>query len=135
MPDLRAATYRVFDELISRGATDLADELIADGYVDHRGGPPGRATFVGGLMAIRAAFPDWTSHIDDIVVEGDRVAARWTVRGTHQGPFMGLPATGREAVMQECGILRFDADGRLAEIWRVADELSFLRQLGAIPAA
>ena len=107
--------------------------LLTDDYTDHSGAPAGRDAFLFGLGMVRAAFPDWTSTPDEFVVEGDRVAARWTVRGTHQGDFMGIPATGRSIVMKEAGILRFEG-GRLAEINRVADELSLLRQLGVLPA-
>lgn len=130
--DLRQQARRVF-ALISSG--DLADveALIAPDYVDHRGGPPGRDGFVLGLAMIRAAFPDWSSTPDDILVDGDRVGARWTVRGTQEGEFMGIPASGRSIVMQEAGILRF-RDGQLVELWRVADELGMLRQLGVLPA-
>lgn len=130
---LRQLARRVFSEIISGGDLALADHLIGSDYVDHRGGPPGREGFKMGLQMVRAAFPDWTSTPDDMVVEGDRVAARWTVRGTHQGDFMGIPATGREITMAEAGILRFE-DGRLVELWRVADELALLRQLGVLPS-
>ncbi len=129
--DLRARAALIFDALISQGDLSLADTLIAPDYTDHRG-PPGRAGFVMGLTMIRAAFPDWTSTPDVLLVEGDRVAARWTVRGTHRGDFFGIPATGRAVTMAECGILRFEG-GQLAELNRVADELSLLRQLGALP--
>lgn len=131
-PDLRRLALRVFSELISGGDLALADELIAPGYVDHRGGPPGREGFKVGLAMVRAAFPDWTSIPADLVVEGDRVAGRWTVTGTHEGDFMGIPATGRSITMAEAGVLRFE-DGRLVELWRVADELALLRQLGVLP--
>ena len=93
--DLRQVALRVFSEIITGGDLALADVLIAPDYVDHRGGPPGRDGFKLGLQMIRAAFPDWSSTPEDMVVEGDKVAARWTVRGTHQGDFMGIPATGR----------------------------------------
>lgn len=106
--------------------------LVTEDYEDHSGAPRGRDAFLFGLGMVRAAFPDWTSTPDELVVEGDRVAARWTVRGTQHGDFMGIPATGRTIVMKEAGILRFEG-GRLAEINRVADELSFLRQLGVLP--
>jgi steroid delta-isomerase-like uncharacterized protein len=129
--DLRQQTERIFHDLISTGDLSLVEELIAENYVDHRG-PRGREGFSGGLTMVREAFPDWSSRIDQLVVEGDTVAARWTVRGTHQGPFMGLPGSGKTVEMNECGFLRFE-DGRLTEIWRVADELSLMRQLGALP--
>jgi predicted ester cyclase len=79
---------------------------------------------------VREAFPDWTSAPIELVVEGDKVAARWVVRGTHRGPFLGFAPTGRAIEMAECGILRFEG-GQLVELNRVADELSLLRQLGA----
>lgn len=132
-PDLRAVAARIFHDLISKGEIALAEQLIAPDYIDHRGGPQGRAGFVLGLQMVRAAFPDWTSTPEDLVVEGDRVAGRWTVTGTHQGEFMGIPATGARITMAEAGVLRFQ-DGQLAEIWRVVDELSLLRQLGVLPS-
>lgn len=129
--DLRQRTRRIFEDLISRGDLALADDLIGTDYTDHRG-PPGRAGFVMGLQMIRGAFPDWTSTVEVAIVEGDLVAALWTVRGTHRGEFMGIPATGTAVEMQECGFLTF-RDGQLVELRRVADELSLMRQLGVIP--
>lgn len=131
--DLRAVVARLFRDLISGGELALAEELIAPDFTDHRS-PPGREAFVGGLLMIRAAFPDWTSTPEEILVEGNRVAVFWTVRGTQQGPFLGIAPTGRAIEMAECGILRFEG-GQLVELRRVADELSLLRQLGALGPA
>ena len=128
-PDLRALTKRIFEHVISGGDLALADALIAPDFTDHRG-PPGRDGFKLGLQMVREAFPDWTSAPIELVVEGDKVAARWVVRGTHRGPFLGFAPTGRAIEMAECGILRFEG-GQLVELNRVADELSLLRQLGA----
>lgn len=128
--DLRARTRRIFEELITRGDLTRLDELIAPDYVDPRG-PRGRQGFAEGLRAIRSAFPDWSSTPEAILVEGDTVAVLWTVRGKHEGPFLGMPASGRSIEMKECGFLRF-VDGRLARIDRVADELGLMRQLGAL---
>ena len=130
--DLRQLAQRVFSEIITGGDLALADELIAPDYVDHRGGPPGREGFKMGLAMVRAAFPDWSSVPQDLLVEGDKVAGRWTVTGTHRADFMGIPATGQAITMAEAGILRFEG-GQLVELWRVADELALLRQLGVIP--
>ena len=129
--NLRDITHRIFDELISGGDLALVETLIAPDYVDARG-PRGREGFTGGLLFVREAFPDWRSTVDELIVDGDTVAARWTVRGTQQQPFMGIPATGRAITMQECGFLTF-REGQLVEIRRVADELSMLRQLGVLP--
>lgn len=129
--NLKQRTHRVFRELITEGEMTLVEELIAADFVDHRG-PPGREGFTMGLAMVRAAFPDWSSTVDAIIVEGDTVAAMWTVRGTQRGEFMGIPASGRKVEMQEAGFLTFK-DGQLLEIRRVADELSLMRQLGVIP--
>jgi steroid delta-isomerase-like uncharacterized protein len=129
---LKAQARKIFEQVISRGDLQLADELIHVDYVDLRGGPTGLDGFKQGLAALREAFPDWTSTVDDMIAEGEKVAARWTVRGTQRGAFMGIPATGRQITMKEAGILRF-ADGKLVELARVADELSLLQQLGVLP--
>jgi steroid delta-isomerase-like uncharacterized protein len=131
MADLRVLASRIFVEIISEGDLSLVEELIAEDYSDGRG-PGGREGFRMGLSMVREAFPDWTSTIEETVVEGDRLAARWTVTGTHRAPFMGIPATGQAVQMQECGILHF-VNGQLVAIRRVADELSLLRQLGVVP--
>lgn len=136
---LEACTRKIFEEVISGGEVSLAGGLVTEAFIDHwaerMGAPQGLEGFKLGLQMIRASFPDWQSSLDDLLVDGERVAARWTVSGTHTGqPFMGIPASGRRIEMQEAGILRFEA-GKLAEIWRVADELSLMRQLGALGEA
>jgi steroid delta-isomerase-like uncharacterized protein len=82
---------------------------------------------------LHRAFPDLHVTIEDLIAEGDKVVARNTVTGTHQGEYMGLPPTGRSITYNEIFIVRF-ADGRIAETWGVVDVLSQLRQLGAAPA-
>jgi predicted ester cyclase len=132
MTDLRSVTEHIFQRIITRGDLSQVEAFIAPDYVDHRGGPPGPQGFAAGLRMVREAFPDWQSSLSDTVVEGNKVAARWTVTGTHEAPFMGIAPTGARVRMEECGILRFDDQGRLAEIWRVADELGLMRQLGVV---
>jgi steroid delta-isomerase-like uncharacterized protein len=79
------------------------------------------------------AFPDVHVAIEDMIAEGDKVVARNTVTGTHQGQYRGVPATGKPVTYDEIFIGRF-ADGRIAEIWGVVDVYAQLRQLGLIPA-
>ena len=67
-----------------------------------------------------------------MIAEGDKVVARDTVTGTHQGEYMGLPPTGKSITYNEIFIVRF-ATGRIAETWGVVDVLSQMKQLGAIP--
>jgi len=124
---------RIFAEVISKGNLALADELIDTALVQHdERQAPGLAGFKQGLVVVREAFPDWTSTLEAVICEGDTVGARWIVRGTHRGPFFGIPPTGRAINMREAGMLRLAA-GKLVEVWRVADELALLRQLGALP--
>ncbi|MEV6327716.1 ester cyclase [Streptomyces sp. NPDC051909] len=83
--------------------------------------------------ALLKAFPDIHVTLEDTVAEGDRVAARNTVTGTHLGPYQGLPPTGRSVRYGEMFMFRFE-DGRIAELRGVVDVLTLLRQLGAGPA-
>jgi predicted ester cyclase len=68
-----------------------------------------------------------------MIAEGDKVVQRWTFRGTHQGEFMGIPATGVQVILSAIEIFRL-ADGKIAEQWVEADNLGSLQQLGVIPA-
>lgn len=77
------------------------------------------------------AFPDLTLAIDAMVAEGDTVAARWTVTGTHEGPFKGLEPTGETVEFSNMGMFRF-VDGQVAEVWLEGDRLGMLEQLGAV---
>jgi steroid delta-isomerase-like uncharacterized protein len=78
-----------------------------------------------------AAFPDYQTVIDDILAEGDKVAARITMTGTHQGNFMGIPPTGRHVSFSGMYIARI-ADGKIVEHWGEEDGVSLLQQLGAL---
>lgn len=79
------------------------------------------------------AFPDLHVTIEDLIEEDDKVVARNTVTGTHQGEYMGLPGTGKSITYNEIFIVRFE-DGRIAETWGVVDVLAQMRQLGLVPS-
>jgi steroid delta-isomerase-like uncharacterized protein len=83
------------------------------------------------FATLHRAFPDLHITIEDLIEEGDEVVARQTVTGTHQGEYMGLPATGRPVTYNEVFIVRF-VNGRIAETWGVVDVLSQMKQLGVI---
>jgi predicted ester cyclase len=80
----------------------------------------------------RRGFPDAVSIIEDLVAEGDRVAARWTARATHLGEYAGVAPTGREVEFAGISVYRIEG-GRIAESWTVEDELGLMRQIGAVP--
>jgi steroid delta-isomerase-like uncharacterized protein len=133
--DNKAAYRRFMDELFNRGNLDIIDELVAPDVVTHAALPgqrPGAAGFKDAMAMFRSAFPDLRASVEDLVAEGDRVAGRFKVVGTHKGDFMGLPATGNPIAYEEMAIVRFGG-GRIVEHWSVADAVSLLQAVGALP--
>lgn len=134
--DHAAAMRRIY-ELISAGDIDGFGGLLADDFIEHEalpGLPPDREGVVTFFRTLRTAFPDMRMNPDDVLVDGDKAVARATTTGTHQGEFMGIPATGRSIDVQVIDIMRFGPDGLVAEHWGVFDALGMMQQLGAIPA-
>jgi predicted ester cyclase len=82
------------------------------------------------MAAVRKAFPDLHGTVEDVVVEGDRLAARVTWRGTHRGEFAGVGPTGKDVSFEAYHLVRF-SEGRAAEWWGTADLLGALEQMGA----
>lgn len=81
-----------------------------------------------------AAFPDMQMDVQDSFASGDKAVARLQINGTHQGEFMGIPATGNPISMNLIDIIRFGDDGLAHEHWGVADTFAMMQQLGVIPA-
>ena len=131
----QALVRRLMEEDISRGDETAADAIIHPDFVDHTN-PPGMQHGIEGHRAIvrlfRSVFPDLEWRIDDLIAEGDKVVARTTMRGTHQGGFFGIPPTGKRVEMTGVHIMRI-ADGRIIEHWGSNDDLGLMRQLGAVP--
>ena len=130
-----AVVRRAFDE-VAMGDMTTIDEIIAPEFVRHdlaggteAHGPDGVKRLIA---ALRSAFPDIQTTVDDVISGGDRVVVRFTARGTQSGPFMGIAPTGREATWTGINIYRV-ADGQIQETWQLADGLGLLRQLGAAP--
>jgi steroid delta-isomerase-like uncharacterized protein len=116
-------------------ATIVLDELYATDFVFHSG----TGEVIHGLKNCKqsqsdffSAFPDIHYTIDDIVAEGDRVAARWTMTGTHKGEFMGIPPTNKKVTISAITIDRI-AGGKYVEEWLRFDTLDFMQQLGIVP--
>ena len=105
------------------GALDTIDELIS----------PSLAGFSRDLAAMKMAFPDAWFTIEDMIGEGDKLADRYTISGTHQQPFLGIAATGRKIRMSGITIVQIHG-GKITERWAVTDQLSLLHQLGALPS-
>ena len=134
-----AATYRRwFHEGCGGGDVDLADELYSPEYVSHALGPdlpPTREGLKMFVRALREGIPDLQCPVEEVIAEGDRVAGRFSLRGTHGGTLLGIPATGRSVDVGVMVIARYDADGKWLEDWAAWDRLGLLEQIGAIPPA
>ena len=126
----KAALRRLIDEILNGGDLDAIDELVHEDYVDGYGAAPGRAGYRELVQATRRAFPDIEVAVEDLVAENDRVVGRFTIRGTHAGEFIGIPATGRRIEFAGMGMIRF-RDGQMAERWNVSDIRGALEQIRA----
>ncbi len=126
---------RIYDnEAVHRGLAYL-DELVAPDVVNHNpfpGSGPGIAGVKAAVVAMLELFPDARFTVDDMIAEGDKVAVRVTLRGTHRGSFMGLPPTGAAVTSAETIVFRVLA-GKVVETWASRDDLGMMRQLGAAP--
>jgi steroid delta-isomerase-like uncharacterized protein len=128
----KAIFRRYVEEVGNEGNLDLVDEIFSD-YVSHQPdgsvlerGPEDVKQFMG---EFRSAFPDFHTTIEDQIAEGDRVATRWTMRGTHEGEFRGISPTGKQIAVTGIGIFRF-SDGKVVESWDNFDQLGMMQQLG-----
>lgn len=106
------------------------EDVVTHGYA---GVGPGLENLRGFYAAFWAAFPGSTLTFEDVFAAGDKVACRFVVAGQHQGPFQGLPASGKRFELPGITILKF-AGGKCVERWSQADFLSLLQQLGALPS-
>jgi steroid delta-isomerase-like uncharacterized protein len=127
---------RRFTELFSTGDEALADEILSPDLVFHGTAGDGELRGIDAMKRLvagyRQAFPDAHSTVEDQIAEGDKVVTRWRARGSHRGQVGPIAATNREFAMDGITIERI-ADGRIAEVWVVRDELGLLGQLGALP--
>ena len=123
------------EELFTQGNLDAADEVYAPDYVGH---DPSNSEEVRGLQAAkraasdyRQAFPDLRVTVEDLIAEGDRVAARLRVRGTHLGELDGIAPTGRRVDCTGIVISRIE-EGKIAVDWANFDDFGMMQQLGLI---
>lgn len=133
----KSIIYRWVQAGWNEGNLDLADELYGSDYVYH---DPMALDLGTGPEAIkrvvqtyRGALPDIHFTVDEMVAEGDKVAWRWTARGTHQGPLLNFPPTGKTATVTGTVISRF-AGGKWVEDYNHWDTLGMLQQMGIIPS-
>lgn len=131
--ELLAVISRGYDECWNQGKLEVLEELLAPEFCAHDPTVPGglvsRDAVRAVLTQIRAAFPDIRRELCDYVAQGDKIAVRWRVTGTHRAPFAGAAPTGRQISVTGITFYRIK-DGRIAEEWIEMDSAGLARQLG-----
>jgi steroid delta-isomerase-like uncharacterized protein len=130
----RDSIVRFYEEAFNCGNANVIRELVTPDHVSHlpagdHYGPEGVRI---DISSFRTAFPDLRFEIEEVIEAPERVIYRFIARGTHGGPFMGVPASGRRIEVQGIGIDRV-ADGKCVERWVQYDSAGLLQQLGVIP--
>jgi steroid delta-isomerase-like uncharacterized protein len=133
----KALIQRFVEEAFNKGNVDVADEVYASAFIAHdptilegQGSPEQVKQFVNTYLS---AFPDGHTTVEDVISDGEKVAYRWTFRGTHQGELMGIPPTGEQVTITGITINRLSG-GKVEEQWNNFDQLGMLQQLGVAPA-
>ncbi|MBS0260464.1 MAG: ester cyclase [Planctomycetes bacterium] len=134
MTDIAGIVRQFIDETLNRGNLDGASRFVWDDVVERvpfPGQGPGLAGLIDVVRQMRVAFPDLHWSVDEQLVDGDRVLTRFTWTGTHQGPFLGVPATGRAIRVWGMVIDRLVA-GRIKETRILIDLFGLMIQLGVV---
>ncbi len=125
-----------FVEFINTASETLANELISPNAIFHVPGRPEPMIGPGGYLEIlammRSGFPDVQWTLEEMIAEGDNVAARFTMKGTHQGSFFGVPPTGRKITVQAMNFYHW-SNGQIVGERGQPDFLGLLQQIGAAP--
>lgn len=127
----KTLVQRFLEEIRSGWTPAVMEEFFLPSYRRHLNPTTAPLTPEGQRQRaarLRAAFPDAQATLEDIIAEGDRVAYRLTIRGTHRGEFRGIPPTGRQVIVSFTGIVRVE-ENRLAEEWGGLDLFDLLQQL------
>ena len=131
----KALVERFVEEFWNEGNLSTADELMAPDAEIHL--PAGEVVDVDGLnafnVAFRGSFPDWHSTFEELVAEGERVAERWTGRGTHRGELQGIAPTGKRVEVPGSVFYRI-VGGKIVEFRGQLDLMGMMHQLGATPS-
>ena len=129
----KAIARRAFEEILSKGRFELANELYAKDFINH--GIHRDASLEEDQAALKGwhqAFPDVTIVPEKLIAEDDLVTIYWIANGTNTGTGNGLPATGKKAELAGITIWRI-VDGKIKEEWSAFDQLSMMQQLRLLP--
>ena len=133
--DVKRLTQALYG-MFSSGDLSAVDELVSPDLVDHESvagiAGTGPEVFRQLVTTFRSAFPDLNLSIIDMIADGDRVAVRFQMTGTHEGEFVGIPPTHRRFQITAYDIVRWE-DEYAVEHWGQGDDLAMLQQLGLLP--
>jgi steroid delta-isomerase-like uncharacterized protein len=128
------ATAQKMGEAVVTGKLEILREVFAPDAIDHDPAPDqvqGAEGYIHFFTQLRRAFPDLNLSIEHLVVDEDNIAFAYTITGTHQGTFQGIPPTGKKIKARGMQISKFNANALIQERWGSSDELGILLQLGA----
>jgi len=131
-----AVLGRFIEEVINQGNLAAADEIVEESFVELDplpGQRQGREGLKEIIAMMRAAFPDIHWVADETIASGEKVVTRFTWTGTHRGPFLGIPATGKHVTVKGVVIDRLSG-GKMADSRILMDSLGMMQQLGVVPS-
>jgi steroid delta-isomerase-like uncharacterized protein len=127
------ATTKKLGDAVNSGHLEKFHEIFAPGVKDHDPAPDqgsGPEGFVKFFTQFRHAVPDLKIAVEHLTADDDSVAIAYTITGTQDGPFQGIPATGKKIKARGVQIAKFDSNAKIIERWGSSDEAGILHQLG-----
>jgi steroid delta-isomerase-like uncharacterized protein len=137
-PEQNKQMIRQYFEAYDQQDTERIGQLVSrSNYTLHLSGMPSPMDWNGTKQfyaAAWSAFPDLHHDILDLVTEGNKIAVRYNIIGTHKGELQGIPPTGKEVSFGAMDFITL-IDGKVAEEWEIADTMGLMQQIGAIPSS
>lgn len=134
--DIKGLMVRFYDEVMNQNKLDQAEKYIAANGIEHdsmMSNSPSIIENVKDVMtAMHAGFPDLRYQVEDMILDGDRIAVRYHLTGTHKGKFMGIDPTGKPIDIHGVDVMRI-GNGKVVEHWTYMDSMIMLQQLGLVP--
>lgn len=132
--DNKAVVQRFVDEVLNGQSVEAADEILAPDHILNYMLLPepmiGAKAWEQSVAGYWSAFPDMVVTIDNMIGEGDQVAARWTAVATHKGALMGIPPSGRKVTWIGQGVYRI-VNGQIVEQWGIDDAMGLMQRISA----
>lgn len=134
--DIKGMMVKFYDEVMNQNKLDQAEKYIAANGIEHdpmMSNSPSIIENVKDVMtAMHVGFPDLRYKVEDMILDGDRIAVRYHMTGTHKGKFMGIDPTGKPIDIHGVDVMRI-SNGKVVEHWTYMDSMIMLQQLGLVP--